>query len=52
MLVSVAGRKNPKLPIMDNWKEILLDNCLKRRKGLQSIREMENVQKGHQLILE
>lgn len=45
MPVSIAGKKNPKLPIMDNWKEVLLDTCLKRRKGLQSIKEMEKCAK-------
>ena len=45
MPVSVAGKRNSNLPIMDNWKEALLDTCLKRRKGLQSIKEMEKCAK-------
>ena len=41
MPVCAAGRKSPKLPITDNWKETLLHVCLQRQKMLQSVTEMK-----------
>uniref|UniRef100_A0A1X7UCL2 Uncharacterized protein n=1 Tax=Amphimedon queenslandica TaxID=400682 RepID=A0A1X7UCL2_AMPQE len=52
MPVSVAGKKNPKLLIMGNWKEVLLDTCLKRRKGLQTIKEIEKYVKRLSVYIE
>ena len=41
MPVCAAGRKSPKLPITDDWKETLLYVCLERQKMLQSVTEMK-----------